>query len=298
MGMSSDGSNGNRPAVPVALGVVGTLALCALGLLPRWVSHAPDVALFIGRFHPALVHLPIGFLVALIVFHLLDRRRGVDLGAATGILLWLSLVASVLAVVPGSLLSLAGGYDAAILGWHRWTATGIAVLLTWAWCFRSLGRRRLYGICLAGALAALIPAGHHGGSLTHGSNYLFAYMPAGMRSVFFADADEPEAPADADLFAGTIQPILDTYCVQCHGPDKQKAKMRLDSYLFLMEAVAEKEILVPGNAEASPLVWGITSPVDDPDHMPPEGKPQPSAQDVQVIVDWINAGAHETAEQG
>ena len=74
--------------------------------------------------------------------------------------------------------------------------------------------------------------------------------------------------------------------------------MRLDTYAFLMQAVEEKGILVPGDAEASPLVWAITSPEDDPDHMPQEGKPQPNAEEVQAIIDWIDAGAREMMEAG
>ena len=36
------------------------------------------------------------------------------------------------------------------------------------------------------------------------------------------------APAAVD-FARDIQPILQTTCVECHGPKKTKAQLRLDS---------------------------------------------------------------------
>ena len=31
-----------------------------------------------------------------------------------------------------------------------------------------------------------------------------------------------------ETFARTVQPFLNTYCVSCHGPDKQKGKIRVD----------------------------------------------------------------------
>ena len=31
-----------------------------------------------------------------------------------------------------------------------------------------------------------------------------------------------------ETFDRTIKPFLNTYCVSCHGPDKQKGKIRVD----------------------------------------------------------------------
>jgi hypothetical protein len=42
-------------------------------------------------------------------------------------------------------------------------------------------------------------------------------------------------------YAGDIAPILEAYCVKCHGPDKQKSDFRLDSYEALMQAGESEE---------------------------------------------------------
>ena len=35
--------------------------------------------------------------------------------------------------------------------------------------------------------------------------------------------------ASEAFYADTVQPFLDTYCISCHGPDKQKGDRRYDT---------------------------------------------------------------------
>ena len=37
-----------------------------------------------------------------------------------------------------------------------------------------------------------------------------------------------EIKSDLDGFQQKVKPLLQKYCVDCHGPDKQKGDMRLD----------------------------------------------------------------------
>ncbi|MBI2947196.1 MAG: hypothetical protein HYY23_06085 [Verrucomicrobia bacterium] len=91
-------------------------------------------------------------------------------------------------------------------------------------------------------------------------------------------------------FVKDIQPIFEKTCVKCHGPEKQKGKLRLDSKDSTFKRASDSQVIVPGNAEKSDLYRRVTLPQSDDDRMPNEGDPLPKAQ-VDLIRDWINQGA-------
>src|SRR3954467_9413487 len=87
-----------------------------------------NLTLFFGHFHPLMVHLPIGFLASLAVLELADRVHHFKHAAqARGVILALTVVASVTAVVLGLMLASAGGYDPHLLAYHKWTGIALAV---------------------------------------------------------------------------------------------------------------------------------------------------------------------------
>src|SRR5256884_7678399 len=91
-------------------------------------------------------------------------------------------------------------------------------------------------------------------------------------------------------FAKQIQPILEQNCVKCHGPEKQKAKLRLDSKEAAMKGGKDGAIVVAGKAEKSEMYRRITLPKGDDDIMPNEGDPLTREQ-TDLIRDWISQGA-------
>src|SRR5947207_13924538 len=97
-------------------------------------------------------------------------------------------------------------------------------------------------------------------------------------------------------FAKKIQPILQQQCVKCHGPEKQKAKLRLDSKEAAMKGGKDGVVIVASDAAKSELYRRITLPKGDDDIMPNEGDPL-SKEQTDLIRDWINQGAEwpETA---
>jgi hypothetical protein len=97
------------------------------------------------------------------------------------------------------------------------------------------------------------------------------------------------------VFAGLIQPILQEHCVACHGAEKHKGELRLDTLYEIMRGGQDGPVLKPGNAAGSPLIQCLLSPVDADGHMPPEDQPQATAQEIALLTWWINAGA--SAEQ-
>lgn len=99
------------------------------------------------------------------------------------------------------------------------------------------------------------------------------------------------AGAEPSLFSTRVAPVLERHCVVCHGAEKQKAGLRLDSFEQLMKGAESGEVIKPGDPKGSELFHRITLPADDEDVMPSDGKPHLSADEIKVIELWIAGGA-------
>jgi len=92
-------------------------------------------------------------------------------------------------------------------------------------------------------------------------------------------------------FVKEVQPILEKSCVQCHGPEKQKGGLRLDTKEAAMKGGKDAVSIVPGDAAKSDLYHRITLPKDHDDVMPSKGDLLTKEQ-TDLIRDWINQGAN------
>jgi len=103
-------------------------------------------------------------------------------------------------------------------------------------------------------------------------------------------AETPATSADEVVFARDIQPVLAKHCLECHGPDKAEAGLRLD---VAERAYAELEsgnhAIVAGKAGESELIRRVTSN-DEFERMPPEGESL-SAEQIAKLRSWIDSGA-------
>src|SRR3954468_20274138 len=90
-------------------------------------------------------------------------------------------------------------------------------------------------------------------------------------------------------FARDVQPILKSACYQCHGADKQKAKLRLDAKTIALHGGKSGKAIVPGRVEQSEIFKRITSR-DDDERMPQDREPL-TAEQIAVIKTWIEQGA-------
>lgn len=242
---------------------------------------------FIGKFHPLLVHLPIGFLVVLGAFAVLPQRsQRSDLTGASRVVLVLTVPATVASIVCGWLLADGGDYEGSNLFWHRWLGVGLGVATLLLLGLHWAGMFRLYRWGLIGTLALLVVASHFGGSLTHGSDFLAwpKKKSPGNPSVSGNIAALPVYPT-------AIQPIFDKHCVSCHGPDKSKGGLKLDTVENLLEGGDNDSPIDPPGATQSLLGQRLALPLDDEDHMPPDGKPQLSANQLLILNWWLDAGA-------
>lgn len=103
-----------------------------------------------------------------------------------------------------------------------------------------------------------------------------------------------EARKEDGEYTRRIRPILQKYCFECHGGPKPKGSLRLDSlapdFGMVKSAAAWKEVNVR-----------VASKTPD-DAMPPKEKPQPTADEVKALREWIGtkltvAAAADAASQ-
>lgn len=262
-------------------------------------GQAPSFALFVGRFHPTIVHFPIAFLILGVLVDVLApySKLASQMRPAVPFILALGAATALASVVLGYLLSLGGGYDEFLLSIHMWL--GLAVMgLAFALAVVAL-RRPERGRVFSGSMIAMgilvVVAGHLGGSLARGSGYLTYYLPAPVKQMVGLSIGPSEgliANVDSALvYADLVQPILESRCVKCHGPTKSKGDLRLDAYESLHEGGRDGVVLVAGNPAQSEIVRRITLPPFDEDAMPPDGEPPLDIGETEMIRWWIANGA-------
>ena len=90
-----------------------------------------------------------------------------------------------------------------------------------------------------------------------------------------------------------IKPIFEKSCFKCHGSEKQKGKLRVDSLAAVLKGGEEGKILEPGNSAKSLVVYAVARVcLDEDSFMPPEDKGKPLTKDqVGLIRAWIDQGA-------
>jgi mono/diheme cytochrome c family protein len=201
-----------------------------------------------------------------------------------------------LALTLGLLLAHGSGESGLLITRHM--AGGIALTIGALLCmlarpsWSSRNMPYLYPALLTCTIAALVWTADQGGSITHGSNYLTQYMPAGLRRVAAFGANT--ATTDS-FYAKQINPILDANCAACHGEAKSQGGLRMDSYDQLMHGGKDGPVIVAGSPEKSLLLQRITLPPDHKQFMPAEGKPPLRAEEIALIKAWIQQGASPTA---
>ncbi|RAJ14032.1 c-type cytochrome domain-containing protein [Arenibacter echinorum] len=275
---------------------MGLILLLNGGIL----DNPPDIVLFLGRFHPVVVHLPIGFLIMAILLQVAARWPKYKPLTIYIPLAWLmGAVSALIAVIFGYFLSLSGDYDEDILFWHQWA--GIVLMLMSFGCYfinkkwnNSLSVPKWALVFLVGFL--LMFTGHLGGNLTHGSTYLLQYAPNPVRYMAGLPSKvEPRKKVavldSADVFLDLVLPMMQSKCVGCHNEGKKKGGLLLTSYAMMMRGGESENTIVPGDALKSELVRRITLPMEHDDFMPSEGKLPLTDQEVVLIKWWIKIGA-------
>lgn len=251
---------------------------------------------FLGRFHPSVVHLPIGLILLVPLLEVAGLVRPA-LREAAAFVLNLSVFACLSAVALGYLLAYGGGESGTGVVRHMWGGLALTVGVLFCALIRSASARPrgIYPAMLIALSLLLSWTAHQGGSLTHGSDYLTRYLPVWIRRFSRMQTAPAKALMAPDSFyAKHIDPVLDAKCVACHGPSKVKGDLRLDSYEGLMRGGEDGAVVLAGEPGRSLLVQRVTLPADHEHFMPAEGKVPLKPEEIVWIKAWIAQGASPT----
>lgn len=101
----------------------------------------------------------------------------------------------------------------------------------------------------------------------------------------------PAAARKGVTFEKDIKPLFEKSCVKCHGAEKAKGDLRVDSLEATLKGSEHGKAVVPGKLDKSPLLWSVAR-LDPDTAMPPEGKADPlTKEQVALIRAWIEQGA-------
>jgi uncharacterized membrane protein len=265
-----------------------------------------DSALFLGRFHPLLVHFPIALLAVAAVLQVVafvSRRRQRPSGPPIGLLIWLGALGAIASAIAGLLLGSSGAYAGDIFTRHQWLGlilAGLSLVTALVWSIGEGGRRwpALQFTLVVSCGVLLIPVGHLGASLTHGEGYVAEHAPSFLRGWLGArNAARPalRTPSEVVVFEHLVLPALQTHCVSCHGPAKVEGGLRLDSFEWLTKGGDDGPVVVAAQAGTSEVVRRIYLPQSHDDAMPPPGHRPLAPADAALLRWWVDQGASRTS---
>ena len=236
---------------------------------------------FIGRLHPLILHLPIGFLAIAFMMQLAKKEA---LKPAIGFTLKWGMIAAIISSASGYFLSQEGGYDENLLFWHKWLGIATAVLSAVIYYLFKTSAKAFFPFFVA-TIIVLLWAGHYGGSLTHGSGFLLEPFQEKEVKPVIVNVDE------AHVYQDFIKPILNEKCNSCHNESKKKGELLMTSEEGILKGGKTGALFVAGNIEKSLMFERIHLEKTEKKHMPPKGKKQLTEDEIKLLEWWVAAGA-------
>src|SRR6056297_458521 len=256
----------------------------------------------LGRLHPLIVHLPIGFIILGLLLQWYDHKQKEFQKVIALIYRWAG-ISAVFACITGYLQYLGEGYAFDTIKWHLWAgiATALFSFLMYAKVADIKAMDTFKKIPVVGFSIAffmlLSYTGHKGGNITHGDDYLVAPLPIHIKSALgFEIFEEKEIALNEDtweqalIYEEVINPILNNKCVSCHNPKKSKGGLLLHNEKAILKGGENGKVIVTRNSDNSDLYHRMTLPIEDDAHMPPDGKTQPTNEEIKLVGAWIDAG--------
>ena len=265
-------------------------------------ENTPDILLFLGRFHPLLVHLPIGFLLLASIAHFFSlKKKYISLKPYVKTLWGIGAISAFFTAMVGYFLSFSGDYDITTLDLHQWLGISVFIFSALSYLIASKsfkGATHLNSILSILIVVVLSITGHLGGKLTHGSEYLVEYAPDPIRNL----AGYPDKPVkrpkvtqidSAEVYLDVVNPILVAKCVSCHNQSKTKGGLNLTTYSKILKGGKNKNTVIIGDVEGSELIRRVSLPNNHDEFMPSEGKRPLTEEEVKLLEWWITREAPE-----
>jgi uncharacterized membrane protein len=239
--------------------------------------------------HPMVLHFPIVFIVLYILYVLFFQKQISPPETAVQMGEWLLLLSAFTAAITaliGLFLSREEGYDADALLWHKWGGVIVSLLMVAWYGFRKeLAKTKAITITATiFALAAIIFTGHQGAGITHGQNFLLApLLPEKKQQKVLLE--------DAEVFTHMVQSILQSKCMSCHNSKKAKGDLVMETKVLLLKGGKSGKLWDSTAADFGLMMKRIHLPLETKKHMPPQGKPQLTEEEIAIISNWIKSGA-------
>ena len=261
---------------------------------------------FIGRLHPLIVHLPIGFILLALLIEFYKKYFKESEKFLKFILFW-TIISGFFSLISGYLQYQQEGYLWETVQGHFYF--GILTLLLSLGFYFFLQRQvfliqfpRLF--FSLGLLVSLLLTGHLGGSITHGEDHLTKPLKE-LSSALLMDEStefefqlEEENYRDQPMYASVIAPILSQKCISCHNPKKTKGELQMHTYQALQIGGKNGSLINYEDPKQSELFLRIHLPKEDKKHMPPKSKKQLTKAEIKIISHWIEIGAPEKQTLG
>jgi uncharacterized membrane protein len=250
--------------------------------VPQWLQP-------LGRMHPLVLHFPIVILMlAMLLEFFRFRPEFVEERlylAFTNYMLVLGALFSSITVIMGLLLSHEPGYEGSNQQWHKWFGVGVAFVGYGVYLIRNR-ERYTATIAKTGAIVTvfcLIMAGHFGGNITHGDDFVFAPV---------MNNSKKQVPMnEALVYRDVIAPIFEAKCQSCHNANKTKGGLKLTDEKSILKGGKKGKLFVAGNPQISLLLQRVHLPEGDKKHMPPTGKPQLTEEEQMLLYFWVKNNA-------
>jgi len=233
-----------------------------------------DLLILLGRFHPLIIHLPIGFIVLGVLIELNKNNLKWSKEALQFIFFWASIT-GIFSIITGYFQYQKEGYLWETIQGHL-IAGILTVILSFTFylylkrnsVFESF-KTRLFSF---GHILLLTITGHLGGNITHGEDHLtepfnnlvgIGYSKEENAIKYYDDF------AEKSVFTSLIQPLLDDKCVKCHNDKKSKGGLKMHNIESLKKGGKNGYVLNFDKPELSEIFIRIHLPKEEKKHMPP-----------------------------
>ncbi|MGB5556069.1 MAG: c-type cytochrome domain-containing protein [Flavobacteriaceae bacterium] len=269
-------SSKNRWVDYIVFGLSVFLIFC---LLFESYIELPNLVAWVGRLHPLILHFPIVLLLIAIFLGVTGRH-------IPKLLMNVAVLSALLTAISGFFLGKETPIKGDLLFWHQWLGGGVALgsAIWYGLESNHMGRTLISKGIQIVLIGGILFTGHYGGMITHGEDFLA--LPT--------STTEEKIPDNPLIYQHVVGRILKNNCVSCHNPNKQKGQLLMTSLQELLKGGEVGNTVIPGNSESSELIRRLHLPLEDEEHMPPDGKKPLEENEIRILERWIALGASDT----
>lgn len=110
--------------------------------------------------------------------------------------------------------------------------------------------------------------------------------PLAVASGWLMDSGEQQT-SEAALVYADVAPVFERLCSRCHGERKQRGGLALHSAEAFQVGGDSGALIAPEERASSLILEHLLAPLDADEHMPPENKQQPTADELALLQAFV-----------